>query len=79
MPWEHVREVVREGNRVVLRLSVPTSWNGREPGSEIHLLPRQLGTGTAELLESLQGFALDPSSRQRLPTDEDLRARIEKK
>jgi len=79
LPWEHVREVVREGNRVVLRLSVPTSWNGRDPGSEIHLLPRQLGTGAEELFESLQGFALEPSSRQMLPTDEDLRARIEKK
>ena len=79
LPWEHVREVVREGNRVVLRLSVPTSWNGRDPGSEIQLVPRQLGTGAAELFESLQGFALEPSSRQTLPTDEDLRSRIAKK
>ncbi len=78
LPWEHVREVVREGNRVVLRLSVPT-WNGRDPGSEIQLVPRQLGTGAAELFESLQGFALEPSSRQMLPTDEDLRSRIAKK
>jgi hypothetical protein len=79
LPWEHVREVVRDGNQVVLRLSVPTSWNGSEPGSEIHLAPRQLGTGAAELFESLQGFALEPSSRQRLPNDADLQARIEKK
>jgi len=79
LPWEHVREVVREGQS-----GCPAPFGYQPPGMEgtrqrDSFAPRQLGTGTAELLESLQGFALDPSSRQRLPTDEDLRARIEKK
>lgn len=79
LPWEHVREVVRDGNRIVLRLSVPTSWNRKDSGNEIQLVPRRLGSSAAELFESLQGFALEPSSRQRLPTDEDLLTRMEKK
>lgn len=79
LPWDQVREVVRQGDRIALRLAVPTAWNQRTSVSEIQLVPRRLGVGATELFESLEGLMLNPSSRQRLPTDEDLRARVEKK
>jgi len=79
LPWDQVREVVRQGERITLRLAAPTALNERSLVSEIELVPKRLGVRARELFESLEGLVLNPTSRQRLPNDEDLRARIPKK
>ena len=78
LPWELVREVLREGNDILLRLSAPVSWEGVGAVAEVRLNARWLGSTAAQLQSNLRALATDAGLRQKLPLDADLRSRVKR-
>lgn|GEM_PF-3494171 len=78
LPWKSVREVSRDGNRILLRLSEPVAWGSAQAAPEIRLNARRLGSTPARLHSNLRGLAAEAGLREKLPSDSEVRSRIEK-
>ena len=78
LPWKSVREVSRAGNCILLHLTEPISWESAKAVRDIRLNPRRLGTTAAKLHSSLRVLATDAGFREKLPSDAELRRRLEK-
>lgn len=78
LPWKSVREVGREGNCILLRLSEPLSWESAKAVPDIRLNAGRLGSTAARLYSNLRALAGDARLREKLPSDAELRGRFEK-